>query len=156
MSLQPTEWTLLQSVCDDLWSVWGTPQVDLFATRRNIRLPLYCSPVMDREAWAVDAMLQDWSNKFLYAFPPYTLVRRVINKLARSPGARLILVAPWWPQREWFPDVQRLSIAPPRRLPLRRDLLCQPHVEVFHQGISTLALTAWLLSSGLSDLEASP
>lgn len=48
---------------------------------RNQRLPWYCSPAPDPLAWATDAMLQDRSNLDVYAFPPLSMVRDVINKI---------------------------------------------------------------------------
>ena len=35
---------------------WFTPHVDLFATHRNHKLPLYVSPVPDPKAWDIDAL----------------------------------------------------------------------------------------------------
>ena len=143
----PTEWTLHQQVCNRLWRRWGYPTVDLFATQLNHRLPLYVSPCRDDMAVAVDAMLYDWSNQDLYAFPPYKMLRQVINKLSSSVNTRLILIAPYWSQQEWFPDLWRLSTEEPLLLPLRRDLLKQPHCHRFHLSLHALQLTAWRLSS---------
>ena len=46
------EWSLSQQVFNLLCSKWGRPQVDLFATRFNHRLPKFVSPVPDVTAWA--------------------------------------------------------------------------------------------------------
>ena len=47
------------------------PEVDLFATYVNHRLPMYVSPVRDPRLIAVDAFLQDWNKwKTVYLFPP--------------------------------------------------------------------------------------
>ena len=51
-----TEWSLDQQVFSLLCSNWGLPQVDLFATRFNHKLPKFVSPVLDQEAWAVDTL----------------------------------------------------------------------------------------------------
>ena len=147
----PTEWSLNAQVCNQIWDLWGVPQIDLFATRWNARLPRFCSPMKDPAAVMTDAFLMDWSNQFVYAFPPYSLVRKVLNKFQDSRNCRMILIAPWWPQREWLPDLYRLSSADPVRLPLREDLLSQVHLEGHqHQGLRTLALTAWSLQENLS------
>ena len=58
-------------------------------------------------------------------------------------GPELMLIAPFWPQRPWFPE---LLILPPLPLPSRWDLLCQPHIRRFHQNLSMLRLHAWRLS----------
>ena len=142
-----TEWTLHHDVCSLLWKTWGQPSVDLFATSLNHRLPQYMSPHHDPQAVAIDAMLQSWSNMDLYAFPPFAMIRTVINKFQASHNCRMTLVAPWWPQREWFPDLLGLLIDTPRTLPSRLDLLSQPVGRVLHPNLPTLRLTGWRLSS---------
>lgn len=151
----PTEWTLHQKVCQGLWKVWGTPMLDLFATRENRRLPLFCSPVPDPEALAVDAMLLDWSGLFLYAFPPFRMLGEVLKKFRAHKGVSMILIAPWWPGRSWFPELLEKVVDWPRRLPFRPDLLCQLHSRKFHRNPSDLNLTGFRLSSDSTGGEAS-
>ena len=152
----PTEWTLHPEVCLGIWRLWGRPQVDLFATSLTKRLPIYMSPHPDPQALATDALLQDWSNSNLYAFPPFAIVRKVLNKFRESHNSRMTLIAPWWPQREWFPDLLRLVVEEPRALPLRKDLLSQPMGRGLHQNLPMLHLTAWRLSTVFSDIKAAP
>ena len=90
-----------------------------------------------------------WDDMRAYAFPPFTLVREVLSKVVSSRNLLLTLVAPWWPQKEWFPDLQNLTIAPPVSLPFRRDLLRQPHFHRHHLRLHVLRLHAWRLSCGL-------
>ena len=40
-----------------------------------------------------------------YAFPPIAIIRRVPLKLRASHNCDLTLIATFWPQREWFPDL---------------------------------------------------
>ncbi|XP_068209145.1 uncharacterized protein [Palaemon carinicauda] len=103
-----------------------------------------------------DAMLQDWRHLQGYAFPPFPLIRNILNKLRESTGCSLTLVTPFWPQKDWFVDLLELSVDTPRRLPVRRDLLKQPHRHVFHLRPQALQLTAWRLSADLPGLEESP
>ncbi len=79
-----TEWTLHKDVCHQLWQLWGYPTVDLFATRLKYRLPNFVSPFQDPAAIATDAFLYNWDNQDLYAFPPFPLIRKVLNKLRSS------------------------------------------------------------------------
>ena len=65
-----TEWSLSQQVFRLLFSKWALPQLDLFATRFNHKLPRFVSPVPDPTAWAVDALSLSWENLDVYAFPP--------------------------------------------------------------------------------------
>ncbi|XP_045129076.1 uncharacterized protein LOC123514882 [Portunus trituberculatus] len=82
--------------------------LDLFATRLNYRLPNFVSPFYDPMAVATDVFLFSWDNMELYAFPPFHVIWRVINKLRSSTGTKLVQIAPFWPQREWFPDLVEL------------------------------------------------
>ena len=82
-----------------------------------------------------------------YAFPPITIIKRVLLKLRASHNCDLTLIAPSWPQREWFPDLLELLSDIPIELPKHRDLLRQPHFHRFHENLPVLCLTAWRLSS---------
>ena len=148
-----SEWTLNMSVCRALWRLWGTPQVDLFATCQTTRLAVFCSPVPDPRAWAVDALLQQWDGLWLYAFPPLALIRQVLAKLRSSVRTSMILVAPLWPQQGWFPDLLQLA-TDHRRLPSWPSLLRQPLSGRAHGSVSGLALHAWRRSSVSSEREA--
>ena len=55
------------------------------------------------------------------------------------------MIAPFWPQKEGFPELQSLAVAPPVSLPLQRDLLKQPHFHRLHQNLPVLCLHAWRL-----------
>ena len=48
--IQSTEWSLHAQVFKRICKKWFTPQVDLFATCLNHKLPLYISPVPDQNA----------------------------------------------------------------------------------------------------------
>ena len=78
--------------------------MDPFPTRLNYRILNSVSPFQDPKVIARDAILYSWDNKDLYPFPPIPLIRKVINKLLASKNTRLILTAPYWLQKEWFPD----------------------------------------------------
>ena len=82
-----------------------------------------------------------------YAFPPIAIITRVLLKLRASHNCDLTLIAPFWPQREWFPTLLDLLSDIPIELPKRRDLLRQPHFHRFHENLPMLCLTAWRLSS---------
>ena len=89
-------------------------------------------------------MMQSWDGLQTYAFPLFGLLYRVLSKVQQSRGLELTLVAPFWPQHPWFPD---LLVAVPVFLPQRRDLLRQLHFHRFHQNLLVLRLTAYCISS---------
>ena len=141
-----SEWTLQQEVFRDLCRRWSV-SIDLFATSQNHRCSIYFSPYHDHNAMGTDALLQNWNGWQAYAFPPWSLIPAVLRKLRSSSGVLLTIVAPYWPQRPWFPDLLDLVVDGPVALPQFRDLLRQPHFHRFHLGMSRLCLHAWRLSS---------
>ena len=148
-----TEWTLHPRILQGVFGSWGTPMVDLFATSLNNRLPVYCSPVPDPLAWQVDAFTVPWDDLFVYAYPPIAVLRLVINRVLMSSRLRMILIAPMWPQQEWYPDLLDLLVEEPIELPLWRNLLRQPHTQAVHGSLVNLRLHAWMLSSESSERE---
>ena len=146
-----TKWSLHPQVARLLLCVWGNPSIDLFATSLNAKLPLYCSLVLDPQAIFEDAFLHPWDDLDLYAFPPFPLIGRVV---ARVESHRVTLVAPLWPEKEWFADLLLLLTQPPLALPWWDSLLRQPHCNLFHQGLHALNLHAWRLSSVTSESRA--
>ena len=63
-----TKWSLHPEVFKAICSWWHQPQVDLFATRFNNKLPQFVSPVPDPQAWAVDALSLSWEGLDPYTF----------------------------------------------------------------------------------------
>ena len=102
-----SEWTLHQEVVDQLVHEWPAV-IDLFATSLTARLPVYLSPASDPRAAGTDALLQPWDDLQAYAFPPIAIIRRVLLKLRSSKNCELTLIAPFWPQRDWVPDLLEL------------------------------------------------
>ena len=88
-----TELSLLPKVFQALCNRWHHPQIDLFATRFNNKLPLFVSPVPDPMATAVDALSLSWENLDAYAFLPTAILGKVVEKLQNSPYQRLIIIA---------------------------------------------------------------
>ena len=149
-----TEWTLLHSVFEALCMAWDTPNLDLFATRLNNRLPVFVSPMADPLAVDVDAMSMSWRGMYAYAFPPFVMLGRVLEKVFKDHPCEMILVAPKWPNQSWHARLLELLVDSPLVLPLREDLLFQPHNHLRHRSLPAVCLHAWRLSSDLSKREA--
>ena len=150
-----SEWTLKTEVFQDLRKRWPV-SIDLFATSLNHQCCPYFSPFHDPNALGTDALLQNWSGWQAYAFPPWSLISAVLKKLRSSSGVLLTIIAPYWPQKPWFPELLDLVVDGPIPLPLSRDLLRQPHFHRHLLGVSGLSLHAWRLSSDSPGLRVSP
>ena len=83
--VQSTEWSLHPQVFYLICQKWFTPNMDLFATHLNHKLPMYVSPVPDPNAWDIDALNINWTGLTAYAYPLMALLHRVINKHQAMP-----------------------------------------------------------------------
>ncbi|XP_041433304.1 uncharacterized protein LOC121398305 [Xenopus laevis] len=140
--LDPGEWELHPAVFTDLVKRWGSPQVDLMASRANRKVPAFYARFRDPSAMGVDAMTQVWDFHLAYVFPPFPMLPRVLKKIKQS-YTTVIVIAPYWPRRTWFTDLQDMSIAQPVSFPPRYDLLQQG--PILHHNPGLFALTGWLL-----------
>ena len=142
----PAEWVLNCAVFRTICRLFSPPpEIDLFASVLNFLLPKYCSRSPDVQAWRIDALSFPWTDLRLYAFPPFSLLPRILDKIAQD-EADLLLVAPFWPQRPWFPRLLRLLVGLPRILPVQKDLMVQPMSLIPHPKVESLHLSLWPLS----------
>ena len=95
-----------------------------------------------------------WDNLWAYAFPPQSLITQVIANISHASQCSMILIAPRWPQQPWFADLLHLLVNHPRKLPLWRTQLEQPHLDRFHRNPGMFSLHAWKLSSQPSERKA--
>ena len=102
-----TEWTKAMERLRPVFAKWGEPQVDLFATFANRGLIKFVSPYQDPRAEWTNAMSMPCDNGrgLLYTFPPFKMVPQVLQKIAQSPGVRVILIAQLQPAASWFPEL---------------------------------------------------
>ena len=128
-----TEWSLLPEFFQLICNRWHWPQIDLFATRFNNKLPLSVSPVPDLLGTAVDALSLPWEDLDAYAFPPAPILGKVVEKLQESPCKRIILIAPGWPNMPWFWVLVAMSSQIPLILPNLPNLLTQPFNQIHLQ-----------------------
>ena len=142
--IQHMEWSLSPQILKQIAQLWEHPQIILFATSLNAKLPTYMSPIPDPQARPVDARNISWRNIVGYRFSSTALLPRVVTKLL-SQTCRLILIAPGWPTKPCFWDLVELSLDHPRQLPPIRSLLKQPLNSQFHTHPESLNLHVWYL-----------
>ena len=155
----PTEWSLSSRACSKLFRHWGTPQVDLFASQQNHKLPVWFSRHSCLEATAVDAFQQNWQGLKVYAFPPTNLILKTLQQIRDQQVEDAIVVVPHWPAREWFSLLLQMASTTPVRFRLEIDLLSQHLLDkgkLYHPDLSSLSLTAWRLNGKSGVIRASP
>ncbi len=121
--LRPGEWMLNRQTVSQIWDLFGKAEVDLFASQESSQCPLWFS-LSFPTTLGIDAFAHPWPNVSLYAFPPIKLIPAVLCRVKVS-GARLLLIAPFWPSQTWFSELTPLLYRPPWEIPIRRDLLSQ-------------------------------
>lgn len=101
------------------------PTIDLFASRLNYKLKPFVAYQPDPEAFAIDAFSLSWQSYLFYAFPPFSLMPTVLQKIQEEKATGLILI-PKWPTQPWWPTAMRMLIQDPLELPRKKGMLFQP------------------------------
>ena len=139
-----TEYELSEVEFIRLTRHFGAPTIDLFASRLNAKCQKFCSWKRDPEAVVIDAFTIPWNKEFFYAFPPFSIILRVLHKIVRDQAEGIVIV-PNWPSQPWFPRFSALLIAPPLILFPNISLLLSVDRKP-HPLHKTLSLVAGLLS----------
>ena len=103
------EWKLNDKLFNQICCHFGLPNIDLFASRLNAKLPIYVAWTPDPGAFAIDAFSIQWNNCFFYAFPPFSCIARCITKILQE-HATGVLVVPWWPTQAWWARLWNLNL----------------------------------------------
>ena len=141
-----TEWKLCPTVFQQVCQQFGHPDMDLFASRVSYQIPNYMSLKLDPLCYAVDAMQQDWTHFYPYAFPPFSLIGKVLQKV-RKQQIDMILIAPVWTTQPWYPILLNMAIEFPLFIQNKKGLLQDPQGNAHHLITNnTLHLSAWLIS----------
>ena len=139
------EWMLAPNVFEQICSIFGTPDIDLFATRLNTQLKRYISWHPDPGAESCDAFSVDWQQYYVYAFPPFSLILRCLRKLELDSGEGIMIV-PNWPTQPWFPLLLAMLVEEPLYLPNDQKLLQHPVFNEKHPLHNHISLLACRLS----------
>ncbi|CAC5421396.1 unnamed protein product [Mytilus coruscus] len=135
------------------FSIWGNPMTDLIASGDNHKAPVFCVWIPHYKALSVDALTISWENMWAYAFPPICLIPKVLKHMSQY-KCQIILIAQLWPRRHWYTELLQKSIAKPIHIPLLKNLLHQPKTQIYHPNPEVFKLTAWLLSTEISEIKA--
>ena len=143
-----SDWMLDPEVFSQIQEKFGQFSIDLFASFQNAQLPKFFSWKPNPNALAVDALAQQWNHfEFPYAFPPFALIGRCLQKIREEKVKQVLIIAPVWPAQHWYPLMLQMLADYPLLLPKKTDLLLNPHRQC-HPLIQNghLTLGAWLVS----------
>ncbi len=139
----PGEWRLHPQTVQLIWQRFGLAQVDLFASLETSHCQLFYS--LTDGTLGTDALAHSWPRGLRkYAFPPVSLLAQTLCKV-REEEEQILLVAPYWPTRTWFPELMLLVTARPWQIPLRKDLLTQRRGTLWHPRPDLWKLHVWSL-----------
>ena len=139
-----TEWQLNPTVFERLCEVVHPPGIDLFASAINKQTSQYVSWKPDPLAWAINAFTISWKNLNFDAFPPFSIVPRVLQKLQQD-QATGICILPNWPTQAWFPVMLQLLINHPYRASPHKRLLTLPRAPQEIHPLHHKKMDLWVL-----------
>ncbi len=149
-----TEWALNQELYAQGAHILNvTPVIDLFASRLNYKCKPHISFKPDREAYAINAFHISWKNFTFYAFPPFCIIQRCLQKISEE-NATGIMVVPHWPTQPWWPCLINMLTNFPIELPRQQYTLTLPsNPQMIHPLQKTLQLLMCHLSGDCSKIK---
>lgn len=139
-----TEWELAEYAFTEIINVFGNPEFDLFASSQNYKCSRYASWKLDPYSETVDAFTFTWKNLYFYAFPPFSMITKVLQKIITD-KAEGILVVPFWRSQPWYPLWTKLIVSNKIFFGPDKYLLNSP-VRTYHPLHADLVLVAAKLS----------
>lgn len=101
--LEPeTEYELSDYAFNLIVKKFGHPEIDLFASQSNKKCERYFSWKRDPGSEQIDAFTVSWSDLNFYAFPPFSIILKMLRKIEREKAEGLV-VLPNWPGQPWYP-----------------------------------------------------
>jgi hypothetical protein len=116
------DWHLAPTVFHQMSTLWGSPQIDLFASRQSAQTQRFYSWRAANAPETIDALSLRWDFALAFLFPPFPLLKRVIRKLELSRGM-FLLVTLYWEAQTWFASLHALQVEDVRRLPFSDNLV---------------------------------
>ena len=139
------DWMLNPHVFNQIQSLMGPCEMDLFALHLTKQLQRFFSWRPDPEAEGTDAFSQNWVMAKCYASPPWCLIAQCLSQVRRQ-MARMVIITPLWNSQPWFPTILGPLENFPRLLPVRTDLVVLPTMQEFVMKQGVPELVAWPIS----------
>ena len=122
------------------------PEIDLFATHFSSKCINFISSIPHPKSLGLNAFTHNWGYyDVLYAFPPPSLMSKTLYKWKLERKGSLILIAPAWPSKMWYPILQAEKIRSWKPAIGPRDLFLQTTTGRQYMSAQNYHLTAFLL-----------
>jgi hypothetical protein len=144
------DWHLAPRIFFQMSTLWGLPQIDLFASRQSAQMQRFFSWKAADAPEAIDALSLRWDFALAFLFPPIPLHKRVIRKLELCRGT-FLLVTPYWEAQTWFASLQALQVEDVCRLPFSDDLVIDLTTGEPPPNLERLFLVIWKILGGLGE-----
>ena len=111
-----------------------------------------CIMIPDPQSAAIDAFSVQWSDSLSYAFPPFSLIMRCVQKIKNQKG-KILLATPVWKSRPWYLLMFSLLYCRSLLLPNSETTLLFPSNQKALKpqlNINKLTLAVWSLSGNAS------
>ena len=102
--------TVFVKVFAEIKENFGSFEIDLLASNINTKCERYVLWHKDTEAIAVDEFTLSWKNIFFYAFPPFSMILRMLKKIQIDEAKGLVVVL-IWPTQPWYPTLESLMVS---------------------------------------------
>ena len=89
------KWMLNPKIFEKISKRYFVPDIDLFASRLNNQIPNYIAWKHDPGAMYIDAFTCNWFDKQFYAFPSFSIIGKVVQKICTEKATSLS------PGRSW-------------------------------------------------------
>lgn len=142
------EWSLDPSIFKIILSVFGELDIDMFASRLNNKLECYVARLPEPFASAIDAFSLDWGKNYIYMFPPFSLIARILQKILQD-KAEVVLVAPIWTTQGWWAQMLHMICQQSYYLPSSQGILTLPHKPDRKHPLKKMVLGVFRLSGKL-------
>ena len=78
------QWMLEPKIFDYVIRQFSRPEIDTLASTLTKQIPVYATWLPDPESSFIDAFAINWSNIFIYAFPPFSMIWRILQKIQQT------------------------------------------------------------------------
>ena len=123
-----SEWKLNSNIFMKLCQVRRTLEMDLFASRVSHQLLQYISWKIYPFRQDRDAFQISWAHKFVYTFPLFAPIRRVLQKVNQG-QCLMLIITPTMARPTIVSRSSKMSVKSSVFLPALKDLLKDPAIH---------------------------